>query len=104
MSDKIKIVYQFPGNTSRITEIPNTLEAMQKLVGGYIETLSLPNGLVMVIDEEGRLKGRPDNIRCVQVGTIVGTVVITAAKGEEFVSLTAEQIQTARAWLLKHSV
>lgn len=104
MSDKIKIVYQFPGNTSRITEIPNTLEAMQKLVGGYIETLSLPNGLVIVVDEEGRLKGLPENVRCERYGTIVGTLFITAADGEEFRSLTTEEIQTARAWLLKHSI
>ena len=104
MSEKIKIVYQFPGELSRIVTIPNTLKAMQKLVGGYIETMSLPNGLVIVIDEEGRLKGLHENVRCVRYGTIVGTLFITAADGEEFRSLTTEEIQTARAWLLKHSV
>lgn len=104
MSDKIKVVYQLPGAISRIAEIPNTLEAMQKLVGGNIETLSLPNGLVIVVDEEGRLKDLPENVRCVRNGTIVGTLFITAADGEDFRSLTTEEIQEARAWLLKHRI
>ena len=104
MSDKIKIVYQFPGAVSRIAEIPNTLKAFQKLVGGYIETLTLPNGLVMVIDEDGRLKGLPRNIGCERYGTIVGTLLITAADGDDFRSLTPKEIQDARAWLLRHSV
>ena len=103
-SGKIKIVFQWPGKISSIATIPNTLEAMQKLVGGYIETVSLPNGLILVMDEEGRLKGRQENVRCVQYGTIVGTVFVTAADGDEFRSLTTEEIQTARAWLMKHSV
>lgn len=103
-SGKIKIVFQWPGTISSIATIPNTLEAMQKLVGGYIETVTLPNGLILVMDEEGRLKGRQENVRCVQYGTIVGTVFVTAADGDEFRSLTTEEIQSARAWLMKHSV
>lgn len=101
---KIKIVVQNPGEISTIAEVDNTLEAMHKLVGGYLETLTLNNGLVLVMDEEGRLKGLPENVRCVQAGTIVGRIFITRAEGESFVSLTPEQCQNARAWLLRHSV
>lgn len=102
MSNKIKVVFQRPGKLSEIRTIPNTLEAFQHLVGGYIETLSLPNGFVIVINEEGRLKGLRANIIC-YAGVIVGNVVITKAEGEEFISLTPEQIQSARGWLLKHT-
>ena len=35
-SGKIKVVAQNPGEISRIVTIPNTEEAMQELVGGYI--------------------------------------------------------------------
>jgi len=38
-----------------------TLEQMQKAVGGYIETVTLRNGNIMVIDEEGKCKGKPLN-------------------------------------------
>lgn len=33
-----------------------TLEEMRTLVGGYLEVVRLPNGELMVIDEEGKLK------------------------------------------------
>ena len=102
--EKIKVVVQNPGEISRIVTIPNTEEAMQELVGGYIEVHHISGSLLLVMDEEGRLKGLPENVRCVQYGTIVGPVFITADKGEDFRSLTPEEIQTARAWLMKHIV
>ena len=101
---KIKLVVQNPGEISRVVTIQNTLEAMQEVIGGYIETVTLPNGLVLVMDEEGRLKGLRENVRCVQFGTIVGRIFITAAEGESFRSLTVDEIQSARAWLIKHSI
>ena len=102
--EKIKVVVQNPGELSRIVAVPNTLEALQELVGGYIEPHHICGSLVLVMDEDGRLKGLPENVRCVQYGTIVGPVFITADKDEDFRSLTPEEIQTARAWLMKHTV
>lgn len=104
MCEKIKVVVQEPGKISEIATVVNDLKPMQELIGGYLETLTLPNGLVLVMDEEGRLKGLQENVRSVQFGTIVGRLFITAAEGESFRSLTVEEIQSARAWLLKHSV
>lgn len=101
---KIKVVAQNPGEISRIVTIPNTLEALQELVGGHIEVHHIGNGLLLVMDEDGRLKGLLENVRCVQCGTIVGPVFITADQDEDFRSLTTEEIQTARAWLMDHSI
>lgn len=103
-SGKIKVVLQHPGEISRIVTVPNTLEALQELIGGYIEPHHICGSLVLVMDEDGRLKGLPENVRCVQYGTIVGPVFITADKGEDFRSLTTEEIQAARAWLMDHSI
>lgn len=103
-SGKIKVVVQNPGEISRIVTVPNTLEALQELVGGHIEVHHISGSLLLVMDEEGRLKGLPENVRCVQYGTIVGPVFITADQDEDFRSLTPEEIQTARAWLMKHIV
>ena len=104
MSNKIKIVYQFPGAVSRIAEIPNTLKAFQKLVGGHIEVHRITDSLLLVMDEEGCLKNLPDNVRCVRYGTICGPVVVVAEDMDDFRSLTPGEIQDARAWLLRHSV
>ena len=38
-----------------------TLEAMQEAVGGYIEVVYAENGDQIILDEEGRLKGKPIN-------------------------------------------
>ena len=57
-AEKIKIVIQQPGEISQIIEIPNTLKAFQQAVGGCIEVINLGNGLIGVIDEEGRIKDK----------------------------------------------
>ena len=38
-----------------------TLEQLQKMVGGYIEVVTAKNGDQIILDEEGRLKGKPLN-------------------------------------------
>lgn len=101
---KIKVVAQNPGEISRIVAVTNTLEALEELVQGDIQTVTLANGLILVMDVEGRLKGKPENVHTRLYGDIVGTVFITAADSKYFISLTTEQIQTARAWLLDHSI
>lgn len=38
-----------------------TLLEMQHYVGGYIETVNMGNGKVLIVDEEGKLKGKLPN-------------------------------------------
>ena len=38
-----------------------TLEQMQKFVGGYIQIIDNKDGDQFIVDEEGRLKGKPVN-------------------------------------------
>lgn len=80
------------------------LDSLQKEVGGYIEVVHpkyLPEGLCMVVDDEGRLKGSAiNNIASVLYGTpehgqpIVGNAVILregfVAGERDFVSLTED--------------
>lgn len=51
--DKVEI---FPANGKMFE-----LEEVQRLVGGYIEIVNLGGEDVMVVDEEGKLKGKPVN-------------------------------------------
>ncbi len=48
-------------NSIKMIEIPNELKALQEEVGGYIETLTLRHGAVMIVNEEGLLKNYPLN-------------------------------------------
>ena len=101
--EKIKCVLQKPGEISVVANIPNTLEAMQKIVGGDIETLTLSNGYVLVMNQNGKLIGLPRTLRF-YTGSLDGTVIMTRAEGDRFVSLTNEQIQEARAWILQQTI
>jgi len=57
----VEVIIYEPGKPSYFAEIKNTLEAMQKTVGGYIEAVHLTASLVAVCDEEGKLKGKLAN-------------------------------------------
>lgn len=67
--------------------IPNTLEALQAEVGGYIETVRLTTELLLIINEEGRLMDMPENQH---LKGIVGPAVIVhnRAGDPEFHGLT----------------
>ena len=43
------------------------LDELQKIVGGYIEIVYLLGGKIMVVDEEGKLKGYPMNPKATEV-------------------------------------
>ncbi len=58
MADRIKVLYKPVGKPFEVREIPNTLEACQELVGGYIEPVTICTDLVLVCNEEGRLLRR----------------------------------------------
>jgi hypothetical protein len=77
-----------------------TLQEMQTLVGGYIEITETRDGRLMVLDEEGKLKGKRMNLPATMLyrygsyDPIVGDVVI-GTRGElgggEFEELTELQ-------------
>lgn len=93
------------------------LDNLQKEVGGYIEVVHpkyLPEGLCMVVDDEGLLKGSPvNNIASILYGTpehgqpIAGNAVILGegfVDGErDFVSLTEDDKTNLMADLRKGS-
>lgn len=74
------------GYLAHFAEIENRLEALQYAVGGYIETIPLGHGALMIVDEEGRLKGLARNrIASLVAGMdIVGPALIVGEDGEEF--------------------
>lgn len=77
----MKVVIKRPGELFRVIDVPNELKALQDLVGGYIECVTLYDD-VIICNEEGRLLGLPIN----ELGsmTFYGTILIAGVKGEEF--------------------
>lgn len=86
--------------TGPFLEKENRLEWMQKQVGGYIETISLPDDFVMIIDEEGKIKGLPLNHSASRIAVkfghlkdlIVGDALILKENGEEFAGMSMAEL------------
>lgn len=89
MEKQILVVVKEPGMPPRVEPMfENTLEAFQKAVGGYIETVTLATDLVIICNEEGRLQDLPFNCELCGIG-FVGTIIAAGVKGEDFASLKA---------------
>jgi Domain of unknown function (DUF3846) len=96
-SKEIQIVVVEPKKKPYKKIIPNTLEAFQKIVGGYIENITINRThtgamIGILLNEEGKLKGLPFNRQITYNGfsdILVGTFFITAYNMEgDNVSLT----------------
>lgn len=83
---KIGVIIKEPGRVPRHVNISNTLENLQKTVGGYIETVTLCSDLVVICDEEGRIKGKP---HCCNICGVdfCGTVILAGVDGDEFADI-----------------
>ena len=92
--NQILVIIKEPGKAPVVEPLfDNDLKAFQKAAGGYIETVTLATDLVIICNEEGRLKGLPHNTTVFGVD-FVGTIVVAGAKGEEFASLRASVVPT----------
>lgn len=94
--EKIKILVVEPDKLPFEKEISNKLEEYQKVVGGYIECVTLNNSdsVILVCNEEGKVDGLPLN-RDIGYDIIAGTFFVVGDDYEngEFVSLTDDQIK-----------
>lgn len=81
--EKIRVWVKLPGASPAPCEVSNTLEALQELVGGYIETVTLPPDLVVICNEEGRLIGLPFNCRVFNI-PFCGPIIFAGIDGDEF--------------------
>lgn len=86
MADKIYVATKQPRKPPKHVWITNSLKNLQAYVGGYIETVTLAEDLVIICNEEGRLLGLPYNCNICGVD-FVGDIIIARVQGEEFADL-----------------
>lgn len=82
----MRCVVKRPGQVPKVMDVANRLEALQAMVGGYIETVPFGDHLA-IVNEEGRIMGLPVNF-LLHGEPICGTAVICETHGEEFQGLT----------------
>lgn len=84
----MKVIVKAPGERlGHYAEVENDLTALQKLVGGFIETVTLSRTAVLICDADGYLKGGEFNCY-INNGysrfIFLGTVVVAGVDGDEF--------------------
>lgn len=98
--NKIKAIIKRPDEEfGHIANISCTLENLQKIVGGKIETVYM-GGLILIVNEEGKLLGLEPNFRMVNgvfSDIIVGTAVVVGNGVEDFCDVPI----TLHTWKIK---
>lgn len=99
--DKIFVIIKRPFEpVGRIRQIPNTLEALQDLVGGYIDTVTVTTDAVLIFNEEGRILGLPEQNRTIAGHRFAGPVILAGHKGDKFTDVPLDSlVEWERFWL-----
>lgn len=93
MDKKIKVIIKRPEEEyGHVEEIANTLEELQRIVGGHIEVFRLSPQVIIICNEEGKIKEMDPNLR-IGFEELVGPIIMAGVKGENFASVpcTLEQ-------------
>lgn len=84
MAHKIDCIIKRPDEPyGHKTAVSDSLENLQKIVGGYIECVYLSEDLVIICNEEGKLLGLEPNMRC-GIDYLVGTIIVVGNDGDSF--------------------
>lgn len=95
----IQVIMCPTDRTPYVANISDKLETMQRTVGGYIETVTFSGGVVVVCNEEGKLRGLPKNPA---LPGFVGDCFICGAKGDELVDIPAGRKKKLLATAKQH--
>ena len=91
----MRVVYVEPGRPAYEAEIPHTLEAEQKAVGGLIECVYNQDGTALVCNDEGKLLGMEGNRRLDNGQTVIaGPFFVCGLTEDDFRGLTDAEVQT----------
>lgn len=96
----VKVIRKRPGEAPELIDIPNALEALQKEVGGYIETYTFAKNACIVCNEEGRLLDLPCCSTTLGV-EFAGPILVVGVDGEEFCDVPMPFVT---AWFLLREI
>ena len=99
MSKKIKVIIKRPEEpVGHMTWISDTLENLQKHVEGYIETLTIASDMVVICNEEGRIRNLPYNCT-IENHDFVGTIILAGVDGDEFADVPISLAAFKQRWM-----
>lgn len=74
-SETVRVIVIYPGAEPEVRTLPNTLEAFQGIVGGFIEVARVAPAVHLIWNEDGRSQKLPPN-RLVGDAMILGPIVV----------------------------
>lgn len=77
----------------RSLQVPNQLSVLQQLVDGYIEIHNIGKRVLLICNEEGRLRGMEKTMEDPLLGDIVGPVIFAGSRGGSIVALNDAQFE-----------
>lgn len=99
MSTYIRAIVKNPGEAPVEKNIDGGLETLQRMVGGYIECVSVGKGVDLFVNEEGLLIDLPFN-KNVRGHNLVGTIVAISCDEEgNSIGLSDDQFSHAMTLL-----
>lgn len=91
----MRAVIKAPGRDPIEIDVRNELKELQRIVGGYIETVPVNGHMAIICNEEGKLQGLSPNIYY-KGDLLVGTILFVGNGGEEFRDLYDFEVKTAK--------
>lgn len=85
MEDYITVMVKNPGRPWHESRVRKELSKSQTLVGGYIETVPVDEGMMLMVNEEGKLRGMAANFEYRQ-DILCGPVVAVGILDDRFSS------------------
>ena len=99
LENLIKVLVVNPGKDPELTLIRDALKVHQEIVGGSLEQVTLPDNIVMLFNEEGKMIGLPFNRMLPKEyfdgdDIVCGTIILTEINDNgEFKSLSDGQVK-----------
>lgn len=93
----MKIYHCKQGEPAELRDVPNELDALHEAVGGYIQAVPIGYDLMMVCNEEGKLKRMLPN-RWVKGDVICGDFFFCGYDGEDFCDVPERDLPMLKAF------
>lgn len=102
----IKVMAFEPNRPSSVISLPNELEDLQDYVGGYLEPLDMGHDLIMLMNEDGKVRNMKwnrelaivDQLGRHFVDVICGKFFICRKEDGELASVTDVDIARIKRW------
>lgn len=96
MKKEIRVIVKDPGRRAEVRTIPNTLEELQRIVGGFIECIPFDDDSRLIVNEEGKILGLEPNFP-IWNDVLCGAVIVAGVDGEDFTDVSDQTIQLFNA-------